>query len=503
MTSGALQRYNLVRFGITLAVLAWTLGIVIAGGWADRGQGPFFRACAVALTILVVTTAGIRRIAPSRTFILFQLGLDVVLASYLSYLTGGRYSFFIWLYGPAIAAGAYLLRMRGALLTATFATFGFLAMLWAHADFVTSSPEGGLVVFSETMFRIFAFFLIAILTGHLSELVERAGRQLSRERFTTAVLASEHGTVLDRVRAGVVTTDAKERITALNPFARKVLGDARGKGLGEVFAARRRDSWEEIRLGGERWICSEAALPDGGRVVVMDDVTELAHMRERAARDERLVAAGRLAASMAHEIRNPLASLSGSLQLLREDRPSRMIELALGEADRLNRLVEDFLGVASRPSMILQPLDAYAVAVEVCESFARDPRYGAKATVRCEGVPTFARADPDRLRQALWNLVLNGAQAMPRGGTVTVSVGEREDDTVEFRVSDEGVGIPPEERDHIFDPFYTTRSGGTGLGLALVEQVVRAHGGGIRVKAREPRGTEISFWIPGEARDAR
>ena len=206
-------------------------------------------------------------------------------------------------------------------------------------------------------------------------------------------------------------------------------------------------------------------------------------MRDRASRDERLVAAGRLAASMAHEIRNPLASLSGALQLLREEHPSRLIDLAVSESERLNRLVENFLGVASKPRISTQRVDVTLIAREVCE-----------------GVPVHAEVDPDRVRQTVWNLVLNGAQAMPVGGDILVSVREADQGApgVEVRVADRGVGISERDRERVFDPFYTTRSGGTGLGLAVVEQSARAHGGSVRVEGREGGGTAFVVWLPRE-----
>jgi two-component system sensor histidine kinase PilS (NtrC family) len=249
---------------------------------------------------------------------------------------------------------------------------------------------------------------------------------------------------------------------------------------------------------------SETALPEGGVVVLIHDITEITRMKDRVARDERLVAAGRLAASMAHEIRNPLASLSGALQLVREDRPSRMLDLAVSESERLNRLVENFLGLASQPRLRPTRIDVALLAHDVCDAFARDPRFDGRARATCVATSAMAEVDADRLRQALWNLVLNGAQSMPSGGTVTVLVSPTAAPShrgagVEIRVGDEGVGIADRDRDRIFDPFYTTRSGGTGLGLAVVEQVVRAHGGNVSVRGRVGGGTEFVCWLPVEA----
>ncbi|MFN7145745.1 MAG: ATP-binding protein, partial [Myxococcota bacterium] len=181
-----------------------------------------------------------------------------------------------------------------------------------------------------------------------------------------------------------------------------------------------------------------------------------------------------------------------------------LVELAGGEAERLNRLVEDFLSVSKRPSVVARPVDVHAIAAEVCEAFGRDPRYASKVVTRCEGVPTVAPADPDRLRQALWNLVLNGAQAMPRGGEIVVTVREAASHAegvvgVEIAVEDQGIGISDTDRPRVFDPFYTTRNGGTGLGLLLVEQVARGHGGHVHVQTGPSHGTAFHLWLPREA----
>jgi two-component system sensor histidine kinase PilS (NtrC family) len=291
-------------------------------------------------------------------------------------------------------------------------------------------------------------------------------------------------------------------VAQANPFARALLGDVAGTTLAEVFRGRVADgAWEETGPDGQRWVCSEAPLPGGGHVVLVDDITEIQRMRERVARDERLVAAGRLAASMAHEIRNPLASLSGSLQLIRDEHPSRLADLAVSEAERLNRLVENFLGFARAPRVDPVELDVHAVATEVCDAFRRDPRFAGKVDAHCTGRAALAQVDGDRLRQTLWNLVINGAQAMPRGGVVTLDVEPAEEPAGAcVRVSDQGVGIPAADRDRVFDPFYSTRTGGTGLGLAVVDQIVRAHGGRISVQARAGGGTQFEIFLPREAR---
>jgi two-component system sensor histidine kinase PilS (NtrC family) len=496
---GALERYAALRVAVVLVVLAWAFWLLGAGGWKSAEAIPFSVACGVALVAVVASRAHARRRSVGVAFVVAQLTLDVAFVSVLAWLTGGIDSLFVLAYTPAIGAGAYLLGRSGGWIAAGLCSLGFAAMLLLQPSAL--DPK---LLYSEALLRIFALGLVGTLTGHLAERAVSADRALQAQRRTTEALAIEHGALLDQVHAGVLTTDLDGHIATANPFARTRMGDVVGRALAEVLPGMSVDtanpSWEVHRPDGQRWICSRARLPDGGQIILVDDVTELTRMRDRASRDERLVAAGRLAASMAHEIRNPLASLSGALQLLREEHPSRLIDLAVSESERLNRLVENFLGVASRPRISTQRVDVTLIAREVCEAFGRDARYIGRTNAHCEGVPAHAEVDPDRVRQTVWNLVLNGAQAMPIGGDILVTVRDADQDApgVEVRVADRGVGISERDRERVFDPFYTTRSGGTGLGLAVVEQSARAHGGSVRVEGREGGGTVFVVWFPRE-----
>lgn len=506
--AGSFLRYNAWRLGVAVASLGWAMTRAAGGEFSLL---PLFRVVALALLFLLIVVTAMRGRQASRGFVLFQIGLDVVLVLMLSEMTGGLHSLFTLLYFPAIWAGAYLLGRAGALWAATFAALGFLGMVAVSLDLTPPSRDAFVPIFSEAMFRVFAFYLMALLIGQLGEQLAETGEALREERASSVLLATEHDTVLDRVHAGIVTSNADGVVVTVNPYASGLIGDVRGRPLADVLSrAREETTWEERRDDGRRWMCSRAVLPDGGCVIVIEDVTELMRMRETALRDERMVAAGRMAAGLAHEIRNPLAGISGSLQLLREERPSRLADLALDEVERLNRLVDDFLAATRRPAIVQRPTDVRALAEEVCEAFGRDARFAGKVRVDCEGPALVAPVDADKLRQALWNLVLNGAQAMPRGGAIRVHVGEAPADEgpvggasgVEIAVADEGVGLSEAERVRIFDPFHTRRSGGTGLGLLLVEQVARGHGGYVRVSSTPGAGTTFHLWLPRELPDA-
>jgi two-component system sensor histidine kinase PilS (NtrC family) len=214
-------------------------------------------------------------------------------------------------------------------------------------------------------------------------------------------------------------------------------------------------------------------------------------------------AAGRFSQGLAHEIKNPLTSLSGALQLMElSEQDQRLRAIVLREVERLDRLVTDYRDAGQAPELRLARVELGELLQQVAETFSHDVRYAAVA-LELSGLDRryFFQGDGDKLRQVLWNLLLNAAQHMPDGGQVALRL-EKEGGHALLVVEDQGPGIPADQLPLIFDPFFTQRSGGTGLGLAVVEQVVRAHGGEIRVKSRPGEGTQFLMRFPLEESSA-
>ena len=249
-------------------------------------------------------------------------------------------------------------------------------------------------------------------------------------------------------------------------------------------------------------MCRKQQMDSGGDVVVVEDITDLRQMEERVEREERLAAVGRLAAGLAHEIRNPLASLSGAVQLLQEESEDELHGIVLREVENLNELVDDFLDIARPLQLRVARVSVATIVEDVVAAFEQDRRYQGKCTMHTEiqDVPVLA-IDGNRVRQVLWNLVLNAAQATPESGRIAIIV-QPYQSGLDVLVEDEGVGIPVSQMERIFDPFYTTRSGGTGLGLANVDRIVRAHGGEVLVYSREGEGTTFTLRFPCDAESA-
>ena len=469
------------------------------GDWGVARILPFFEVAAAALVVFLTQVAWYSRHPPTPNSVYVQVLLDVGLASVLVGLTGGTLSIASYLYFPSIVAAPFLLGSGQAgvlsLTTAGFCSVG-LTIASLMGPHVSEDP---LQWVSDLIMRVLAFFLVAMLIDRYSRVSQEA---IEAEQKAAAALALEHSAVLKQVRAGVLSTDASGKVVTANPAAIALLGSPIGKSIGEIFpASQTQERWEEQRKG--IFACSRTTLPSGGWVVVVDDITELYQMREQAAKDERFAAMGRLAAAVAHEIRNPLSSVSGCLQLMAEDPKNRPARLALQETNRLNRLVEDFLQAARTPTLHLEVVDLVALIHEVADALLLDPRFTDRIDIRVESTPSTTQVDRDRFQQVLWNLMINAAQSMPSKGEIRVSVRPREGG-ISIQVSDQGVGIPVDEIGRIFDPFYTTRAGGTGIGLSMVNQIIRGHKGKISVSLNEPPvpGTTFDIWIPTSPLDA-
>jgi two-component system sensor histidine kinase PilS (NtrC family) len=228
---------------------------------------------------------------------------------------------------------------------------------------------------------------------------------------------------------------------------------------------------------------------DSGRIVGFQDVTRLHELAQDLRRSERLAAVGQLAASVAHEIRNPLAAIAGSAELLQfaaaseDDR--RLLSIVTRESTRLNSLVADLLAFTRPRTPEAVPVDLARTAAEIAEAFRSDPANG---RVTLQLAPTegavWVAADPGLLGQMLWNLLRNAGEATDHAGTVEVRV-EREEGFGLIVVADDGPGVPADLRDRIFDPFFTTKPGGTGFGLALVHRMAEEHGGSVHLLAQD------------------
>jgi two-component system sensor histidine kinase PilS (NtrC family) len=238
----------------------------------------------------------------------------------------------------------------------------------------------------------------------------------------------------------------------------------------------------------------------GGQVILFQDLTDLRQMEEAVRRADRLAVVGGLAAGLAHEIRNPLASMCGSIEVLGaspglDEEERQLMSVVRSEAERLEALVREFLSFAKPISPAFEALDGSRAVTETVELFRQEvAERGIEMVTRAEE-PVFVRADSGQLRQVLWNLLGNAADATPPGGRVEVRISRQAGEGI-LEVADTGHGIADEDLERIFDPFFTTKERGTGLGLAIVHRIVEAHSGHLSVVSEVGKGTTFRVALP-------
>ena len=344
--------------------------------------------------------------------------------------------------------------------------------------------------------------------------------------------------IVEALRAAIVVVDGDRVIRTTNPAAQDVLGIGSrdvGSRIDDTSLLRRfpalDDAIAEVGAGSgavtlegepiagftERLVdvlvtpFGEEAGPEsvGGVLVVADDVSEALATKSRLIQTERLAAIGRMAAHVTHEVRNPLSSIGLNVDMLAEElsetdaESKKLMESIQQELERLESITEEYLRLARLPEPSLTPEDPTNLLRDTAEFVQREmDAAGVELQVDLgPRLPDIAMDEP-QLRQALLNLLRNAREAMPDGGTAKLEA-TRYEGGVRVQVHDEGAGIAEEEREHVFDLFYTTKERGTGLGLPLTQQIVVAHGGNIACKSRLPRGTTFELWLPPAARETR
>jgi two-component system, NtrC family, sensor histidine kinase PilS len=456
--------------------------------------------------------------SPFRSLHLVELAGDATLISGFVYCSGGARSIFGFLYLIWIVYAALTLGSRGAMLACSFATVALSAIAWGPImgwfppytpDFAMGSHEAAIAVGTDAV----AFMAVALLARRLAVEVQ-AGRDELQE------LGELHRRIVDNVSSGLLTVTRTGVVSSFNQEAERITGFAAaqvvGRPLAELFPtlgpldeverqrriqlAYRDRSGRTLHLGMSlSWLRNAAGTTDGA-ILIFQDLTHLVEMEEQLRKSERLGAIGQLAAGLAHEIRNPLASLSGAVELLAADRPSTdrhaqtLSQIVQRETARLNRLVTDFLTYARPGPGRSEAVPLRALFDELAELVARDAFLGVRVELALPDA-LAALGNPDQLRQVFWNLVRNAAESEPADRVVRVR-GMRENDVVAIEIEDRGCGMAAETLERVFEPFYTTKPKGTGLGLATVHRVVEAHGGRIEIASEVGRGTTVRVFLP-------
>jgi two-component system sensor histidine kinase PilS (NtrC family) len=531
-----------VRVAIITVLLGTTIAVNFLSGPAALPATLYALVAVVYVLTLVYVTLLLKRVRYAIQAAVQVVG-DVAVYTALIYLTGGTEGAFPFIYSLAVINAAILFYRRGALLTAGACTAAFAALTALEATRILPPFEGGLSPAAEptvlgAVNTVFingaAYFFVALLASYLAEQLRAAESELAQAKGGLEDLKMLSDSILRSIADGLCTVGLDGRLTTANDAAEEILGRRRteiiGRPVPEIFPDLEADlatlpsqvrRWREVRIprGGETAVLglSTSALRDAdgalrGWLLVFHDLTPLKAMEARVHRSERLAALGQLAANMAHEIRNPLASMSGSIELLSRDRSlssdnRELMEIVLEEADRLNRLIADFLDYARPCEPQPIPVDLADLCEEALRMLQNAPPSGAQVRIETELRPAPIEADPGQLKQVLWNLLKNAIEAMPGGGTLTVGAASVPAGGAVLSVRDTGAGIEPADIGRIFDPFFTTKERGLGLGLATVHRIVDGHGGRIEVQSAPGQGTLFTVHLPArpgpESRAAR
>jgi two-component system sensor histidine kinase PilS (NtrC family) len=465
-----------------------------------------------------------------------QLAIDVALVTWLVWDSDVIQSPYIALYIVIIAISSLFLGQREAVITSVGCAVAFTACSLALTGVVGQGHSSRLIngSLSQTvqwvgLFDI-AFLVVGLLSGRLADRQSRSDVRLQAARKSLATLRALHERIVASIRSGLVTTDLEGRIYTFNAAAREITGYTeeaiRGQDASILFGDMKDHVAESLRavqtgstsprfetscltseglrlrLGYSISPLSSETGETTGMVITFQDLTQVRSLEETSRRQDRLAAIGRMAASIAHEIRNPLAAMRGSIQMLRSEvendsSQAQLMEIILRESDRLNQIITDFLSYARPRSLVQARVDVGDLLNQTFALMRHSPEITANQTVKAEvpEEPTYANADEGQLKQVFWNLARNALQAMPQGGTLLATLEKNSHDRLRIAFTDTGRGMSPDQVEHLFEPFSST-TGGTGLGLSIVYQIIRDHGGTINVRSREGQGTTITVELP-------
>ncbi|MBI4444763.1 MAG: PAS domain S-box protein [Acidobacteria bacterium] len=462
-----------------------------------------------------------------------QFYADLLLISLLVAFSGGIDSLYIPLYLLLIVYGSLMRDRAGAILTVllSIAACAIIVHL-GYWNFLPTDNEN--ISYRQVIYRLLltalGFVAVALLGIYLSERLQRARTELGATQGSLAALTVLHENIVNSIRSGLITLDLSGRITSLNRAAQEILGHSEEhlklEKLSFIFPepvlhrilnsdflsssrALRLECWLKTRDARSIFLgmsCSPLLSTVGdtiGYVLSFQDLTEIKQLEEEIQLRDKMAAIGQMTASLAHEIRNPLGSISGSIQLLKSELrlsadQARLLDIALNESARLNKIIENFLvGAAGNQPLCVEPVNLPQLVQETVALFRNNPDFKDHHTIGIqappEGVSCIGNAD--QLRQVVWNLLQNSLRAMPNGGKLSIELCSRSNHALmSFR--DEGMGMSAEQQKKLAQPFHSGFKKGVGLGMAIVHQIIRQHKGRIDVQSCPGQGTSIEISLP-------
>ena len=546
MKYGTMRRRLAVLIGVRLVVATVLLGSAVVVQLREpdvTSINPFFFLIGLTYAVSLGFIASLRFVDRLPWLTDVHFSIDAVLVSAAAFLTGGVQSLFTILYVLPIVAASSMQSRRGGLQVAGFSTIllvGVVLAQYLHGNGYLELPRSVSIGTALPPIQIaqymvalnaFGLFGVALLSGSLAERARLGEAQLEQATEEIADLQAFNQYVLDNLVSGLATADADNTILTFNRSAMLITGRGGALPIGEsavamlqlpaAFASSIAKDLARVRSMRTDFLYQRSdgktidvgvsvaslPLPDGSRgyIYSFQDVTDVKRSEQNARLQQRLAAVGEMAAGIAHEIRNPLASMSGSMQMLKQELPlstdqAQLMDIVLKESERLNETIKSFLAYARPQRFSPQKLDLRPLVHETATLLRNSTDIEERHLIEVEQSerPVMIDADEGQIRQIIWNLATNGLRAMPDGGTLRLSAVHEVagSELAVLRVEDEGVGIAPEDVDTIFQPFRGSFGKGTGLGLAIVHRIVTDYDGHIEVKPRAGRGTIFRVTFP-------
>jgi two-component system sensor histidine kinase PilS (NtrC family) len=526
--------------GTILLGSAVVLQITAPGAYAID---PFFFLIALIYALTIAYALTLRHVDSRRWLVDAQLAIDALIVTAFIHVTGGITSYFTFLYALPIVAASTIQFRRGGLLVAVFSTVlysgivltqYFAASQWLPypwlGGYATALPTPAFARYTVAL-NVFGFAAVALLSGSLANRLRSVDAQLEQASTEIADLQAFSQRVIDSMPSGLATTDEAYRILTFNRAAESITGmtfrAVAGRPIAEVLqlpAETIAAAGSELRAGGTRRLEFRYRAPDArgvleigltathleapgagpGLLFTFQDVTKIKKLERDSAIQQRLAAVGEMAAGIAHEIRNPLASMSGSIQILRQELPlsseqEQLMDIVLRESERLNTTIRSFLAYARPQRFQIARFDVRRALNDTALLLrnSSELREGHEILVDLPPHELWYDADEGQIKQIVWNLATNGLRAMPSGGRLQLgAAADAQSDGVMITVTDGGVGIPAEELDSLFQPFHGSFAKGSGLGLAIVHRIVTDYSGEIQVRSKAGEGTVVAVRLP-------
>jgi len=518
---------------------------------------PFTLYSLVTLALLLLITMGLNKTQTLLFGVLVTVHflLEVIIETMLIHHTGGIESPFAILFILSILSASLIYRLVGSSVMAGLSSLGYAVVLLTEEGFGFSFKNLQLLSdasFYKAFLYVCTFFLVAFISGYLAQRLKVKGEELWNASLELNKIRADTGEILKHMKSGLITVDVWGRIVYFNRSAEEILGyseaEVKGKDCREVFKERMPEMAEKIlevikfNQGDSRGFLyingkSKRKIPIGisttilgdkrsgirGVIAIFQDITEVIKLEERIRMADRLAAVGELSAGIAHEIRNPLASISGSVEVLK-DEPSlseesqKLLDLIIKETGRLNQILTDFLEYSRIGPSLLSKVELVHLLDEVIQIVRKHPSYKSSISINrsLSSEVLYVLGEENQIKQIILNLLVNAMEAMEeKGGEIQISDKgfnqmdqfyfweEEPDDSdwIPVAIIDQGKGMTEEQKEKIFSPFFSAKKNGTGLGLAIVHRLVNNLGGRIEFRSQPTKGTVFVVYLQKYQKD--